>query len=81
MNHNFRKRLDASRLSPEQADRQGRVSHLAFMTLGQAAAIAFLNGPDPQLGGRPLDIAMASLDGFRAVEAALLARPSGAQLK
>lgn len=81
MNSHFRKRIDGPRLSPEQADRQGRISHLAFITLGQAAAITFLNGSDPQLGGRPLDIAITSLDGFKAVEAALLARPSAAQPK
>lgn len=73
----FRKRIPAVRLSADQADRQGRVSRLALDTLGPADAIAFLNAHDDGLGGRPLDLAIASTDGFAAVERALaLRRPT-----
>ena len=68
MTNHFRRRYDGPRLTSEQADRQGRISTLAFLLLGQAGAIAFLNGHDDALGGRPLDLAIASADGFGAVE-------------
>jgi hypothetical protein len=67
----FRKRLSGPRLSTEQAVRQGRISQLAFVALGQAGAIAFLNGHDDELGGRPLDLAVKSAEGLAAVEYAL----------
>ncbi|MBB3981132.1 hypothetical protein GGR44_000763 [Sphingobium fontiphilum] len=43
--------------------------------------MTFLNNQDDQLGGRPLDLAIASVDGLNAVEARLdgladRARPS-----
>lgn len=70
----FAKRFDAPRLSPEQAERQGRASRLAFDTLRQpAAVIAFLNTHDEALGGRPIDLAVASAQGLTAVEDALAA--------
>ena len=73
----FAKRFAAPRLSPEEAARQGRASQLAFATLRQpAAVIAFLNTHDEALGGRPLDLAIASADGLSAVERALAERAS-----
>nr|WP_255326585.1 hypothetical protein [Sphingobium sp. EM0848] len=61
-------------MSDEQAKRQGRVSQAAFLTLGQADAISFLNGHDESLGGRPLDLAIASDEGLAAVELVLATR-------
>ena len=60
------------RLSPDQAARQGGITTLAFQLLGgKDAALAFLNGADSALGGRPLDVAIATKAGFAAVEQAL----------
>jgi len=41
---------------------------LAIARLGAQDAIAFLNGDDAQLGGRPLDLAIESAEGLRAAE-------------
>lgn len=62
------------RLSPEEAARQGRISQAAIAHLGAQAAIAFLNGHDDALGGRPIDLAIASVEGLAAAEQSLLAR-------
>lgn len=57
-----------SPLSKECAARQGEITTLAFRLLGgRDQAIAFLNEPDEQLGGRPLDIAMANKAGYERV--------------
>lgn len=71
MNSRFKKSFNGPRLSPEQAERQGRISNAAFLALGQAEAIRFLNGHDDGLGGRPLDLAIESNDGLAAVERAI----------
>lgn len=72
MNKPFRNRFNAPRLSPEEAARQGRASKLAFDTLREpAAVIAFLNTHDDALGGRPLDLAVASAEGLAQVERTL----------
>lgn len=71
MNSRFKKNFSVPRLSDEQAKRQGRVSQAAFLALGQSGAISFLNGHDESLGGRPLDLAIASDEGLAAVELAL----------
>ena len=56
------------RLAPDQARRQGDISQLAFLELGgRDPAIAFLNGDCASLGGRPLDIAIASAEGYERV--------------
>lgn len=65
------RRSNAQRLAPDQAKRQGDITQLAFLLLGRDAAIAFLNTEHAALGGRPLDIAMASDEGRNAVEAEL----------
>jgi hypothetical protein len=59
------------RLSATEARRQGEISHLAFLLLGRERAIAFLNADNPALGGRPLDLAIASTEGCAGVEAEL----------
>ncbi|MET0307495.1 MAG: hypothetical protein ABW023_02210 [Sphingomonas sp.] len=70
----FRKKFTTVRLPADSAARQGRVATLAFEKLGREAATAFLNSFDEALGGRPLDLAVASADGLRAVEEAIAAR-------
>ncbi len=65
-------------MSPAEADRQGRICKLALVALHQADAVAFLNMHDEKLGGRPLDLAIKSEEGFTAVEQALALRNSGA---
>lgn len=68
----FRRRYTTVRLTPEQAGRQGQVATSAFKAFGgRDAAVAFLNGHDDALGGRPLDLAVASAEGLAAVEQAL----------
>lgn len=76
-NNHFRRGFDGPRLSPAEADRQGRISRLALAALGQANAIAFLNAHHDALGGRPLDLAVRSAEGFAAVERALAAHNIG----
>jgi len=72
----FYKRSTASRLAPEQIERQGRISRMAFETLGQPAeAITFLNTHHAVLGGRPIDLAIASPEGLLDVERALSTLP------
>lgn len=71
----FRPRHTESRLSQDAAARQGRVTHLAWTLLGgRDNAVAFLNTHDSTLGGRPLDLAVASEAGCAAVEQAIAER-------
>lgn len=74
----FRKQFATQRLDPQAVERQGRVARLAFEALGREAATGFLNDFDAALGGRPLDLAIASAEGLAAVEAAIAARKAGA---
>ena len=75
MRRPFVNRFKAPRLTADEADRQGRVTLLAFRMLGgRDPAIAFLNTPDSTLGGRPLDLAIASPAGLEAVEQAIAQR-------
>ena len=67
---NFRK-SNAERLAPANARRQGDITRLAFVLLGREAAIEFLNSDNAELGGRPLDLAIASESGCAVVEAEL----------
>lgn len=50
-------------LEHDRALRQGRISRCAFDALGREHAIAFLNTDNTSLGGQPLAIATASVDG------------------
>lgn len=70
----FRKKFNAVRLPAESAARQGQVATMAFLKLGREGATEFLNTFDETLGGRPLDLAVASDDGLRAVEQAIAKR-------
>ncbi|MGE4324275.1 MAG: antitoxin Xre/MbcA/ParS toxin-binding domain-containing protein [Sphingobium sp.] len=76
MNNHFRSRSAGPRLSPSEADRQGRISTLAFTILGREEAIAFLNTPNDELGGRPLDVAIRNDEGLNAITQAIKARGS-----
>lgn len=74
MNRPFRKRFDGPRLSPEEAERQGRVTRLAFEALRDSGkVVTFLNSEDSLLGGRPIDLAVASAEGLASVERAIAA--------
>lgn len=70
----FRSKYGMPRPSPECLERQSRVALLAWNLLGGDAAITFLNTHDDMLGGRPLDLAVASAIGCEAVEQAITAR-------
>lgn len=66
----FRSRAaQTPRLPEESARRQGRITKIAFLLLGgRDGAIAFLNTRHDDLGGRPIDLAIASDEGFALVE-------------
>lgn len=71
----FRRPFNAVRPSPDEMRRQGRVTQVAWSALGgRDAVMAFLNTHDDALGGRPLDLALASDEGLLAVESALAER-------
>ncbi|MCW3836165.1 antitoxin Xre/MbcA/ParS toxin-binding domain-containing protein [Sphingomonas canadensis] len=73
----FRNKFRAVRISPDGAERQSRIALLAWNQLGADAAIAFLNSHNDGLGGRPLDLAVASAAGCEAVERAIQALREG----
>lgn len=71
----FRRRFDGVRLAPDAAARQGKAATLAWERFREnAAVIAYLNTHDDALGGRPIDLAVASEEGLRAVKQDLDAR-------
>lgn len=78
MNDPFRKRRrQGVVLSPDEGRRQGRAVRAAH-ALGDVETVrAFLNTPHETLGGRPLDLAIASEAGLAAVEAAIAAERAG----
>ena len=66
-----RKRKQGPVLSPDEGKRQGRAVRAA-QALGDVEAVrAFLNFPNEALGGRPIDLAVASEAGMVAVQAAI----------
>lgn len=68
----WKRRARGPKIAPiarDEARRQGSVTTLAFLVLGRERAIAFLNDEHPALGGRPLALATASVDGLARVEA------------
>jgi uncharacterized protein (DUF2384 family) len=68
----MRFRRSGAGLSPDAARRQGEITHLAFLVLGgRDAAVEYLNLPDTRLGGRPLDVAIASAEGAARVTQAI----------
>jgi uncharacterized protein (DUF2384 family) len=61
----------------EAAARQARIAGSAWSVFkDRDAVMTFLNTHRDDLGGRPLDIAIASDDGLRIVEAVLAAPPT-----
>jgi uncharacterized protein (DUF2384 family) len=73
-----RKGRKAATLSREQSVRQGKVVGLAQAALGSVEAVRdFLNNDHEGLGGRPIDIAVASDAGLLAVAAAIPSAGSG----
>lgn len=69
------RRSAAARAVPEVVARQAQITLLAFQAHDQREhALAFLNEPDAELGGRPIDIAGAGDDGLAAATARLAAR-------
>ena len=71
----FRRRFDAVRLTPEQATRQGEAATAAWLAFkDRDAMVAFLNTHDDALGGRPIDLAVESVEGLATVKQALAAR-------
>jgi uncharacterized protein (DUF2384 family) len=74
----FRKSRKAPALSREEGVRQGKAVRAAQAALGSVEAVrAFLNSHHEALGGRPIDIAVASEAGLIAVEAAIPAADKG----
>lgn len=75
----FRRHNHGPLLPPAAVARQGRVATLVWERLRDSVAAAeFLNAHDQALGGRPIDLAIADDDGFRAVVARLDAlHPAG----
>lgn len=61
----------APRLTNEAAQRQSDTTRLAMIVLGREAAITFMNSPHKALGGRPIDLVIASDEGRSLVEDAL----------
>jgi uncharacterized protein (DUF2384 family) len=78
VNDSFRRRRrEGVILSPDEGKRQGRVVRAAHI-LGDVETVrAFLNTPHEALGGRPLDLAIASEAGLIAVESAIAAERAG----
>ena len=71
----FRSRFKGPRLEADAADRQGRVARLAWASFGDRdGAISFLNEHHEGLGGRPIELAVASEAGCAAVERVLAER-------
>lgn len=68
----------AQPLDKEETRRRGLAVRFASLAHDSTeAAMAFLNDHNPQLGGRPLDLATASDAGLTAVKAALGSRAAG----
>lgn len=71
-NNFFRKQRTP--LPRDDAQRQGDISQLAFLTMGgRDPAVAFLNTENAELGGRPLAIATSSAEGYDRVAIAIRA--------
>lgn len=68
----FRRPFNAVRLAPDAAARQGKAASIAYDKFKDFAQVKeFLNADNDELGGRPIDLAVASPEGLAAVEAFL----------
>jgi len=73
----FPNKFTTARLSRDAAERQSKVTRMAWEQLGgKDGATAFLNTHDDALGGRPLDLAVGSAAGLEAVERAIVDKRS-----
>ncbi len=63
----FRSHSATPRLNPDAVERQSGITLMAWNKLGPDVAIGFLNSFNVSLQGRPLDLAVASRDGYDAV--------------
>lgn len=71
----FRRNRNITPLLPEEAQRQGAISALAFQLLGGCEpALDFLNTENALLGGRPIAIATSSKTGYLSVEREIRSR-------
>ena len=65
----FRRPFNAVRLDPAAAARQGKVASDAYDKFKDFAKVKeFLNAHEDSLGGRPIDLAVASPEGLAAVQ-------------
>jgi hypothetical protein len=70
----FKKRRSGPVLSRDEFARQGHAVRAATAAFADSGAVrAFLNSNHPGLGGRPLDLAVASATGLAAVQTAICA--------
>ena len=67
------KRSNRPKLAIDAVRRQGAITRLALETLGKDDAIAYLNAERAQIGGKPLDLATSTEDGYKSVERDLVA--------
>jgi len=68
----FRRSSPRPRMPDAQAKRQGDIATFAFLRLdGREQAIEFLNTRNDDLGGRPIDLAITSDEGFARVKQAI----------
>ncbi|MEA3040298.1 MAG: hypothetical protein QOE79_2811 [Sphingomonadales bacterium] len=75
----FKKRSSGRVLSRDEFARQGHAVRAASAALPDSVAVlGFLNSHHPGLGGRPLDLAVASATGLAAVRTALCAETARA---
>ena len=73
----FGSRYGQPALSPERAERQGLITHLAYKLLGgREEAMSFLNTYHASLDARPIDLAIDSAAGYSAVENTIRANGS-----
>lgn len=71
----FRKSYTKNLMPADAVARQGQITRIAWEKMREPGeAIAWLNAHDDALGGRPIDLATASVEGFAAVEAAIVGR-------
>ena len=77
----FRKARSGPVLSRDEFARQGHAVRSATAAFGDAGAVrVFLNSHHTGLGGRPLDLAVASANGLEAVQTAICAEAQRAGL-
>lgn len=70
----FRRMSGRVRMPDDHGRRQGAIVNLALVAFRcKDAALAFLNTHDDTLGGRPLEIATTSADGFSSVSSRIAA--------